>query len=88
MKLIVLYQPRSEHARATEAYVRELQQLHPDKEVVLMDVDGIQGSQKAELYDAVRYPALLVISGENNSLVNSWTGETFPLMDEVVAYLR
>ena len=86
MQLLVLYRPNSEFARPTEEYVREFKRLHPEKEVVLMDIDSVEGLQKAQLYDVVRHPALLAVANDLN-LLNSWVGEQMPLMDEVAAYL-
>ena len=87
MKLVVLYQPNTEFARITEEYVQEFKGLHPEAEVVLVDVDSIEGSKQAQLYDVVQYPALLAIAN-NGSLLNMWSGNLLPLMDEVMGYLR
>jgi hypothetical protein len=87
MKLVVLYQPHTEFARITEEYVQEFKGLHPEAEVALVDVDSIEGSKQAQLYDVVQYPALLAIAN-NGSLLNMWSGSLMPLMDEVMGYLR
>jgi len=86
MQLLVLYQPKSEFARVTEDYIQDFKRLHPDKEVVLMDVESVEGTEKAKVYDVLRYPALLALANDS-TLQNAWSGEQFPLMDEVAAYL-
>lgn len=87
MKLVVLYRPRTEFARITEEYVQEFKGLHPEAEVLLVDVDSIEGSNQAQLYDVVQYPALLAIATDG-SLLNMWSGNVLPLMDTVAGYIR
>jgi hypothetical protein len=53
-----------------------------------MDVDSIQGVEKANLYDIVEYPAVLVSREDDSSLSNVWTGEPLPLMNELNGYLN
>ncbi|HUD81478.1 MAG TPA: hypothetical protein VMR08_02555 [Patescibacteria group bacterium] len=88
MKLLFLYRPRSEYARELEQYVREFKRLYPDKNVELLDVDSIQGEAKARLYDVVEYPAIIVIRDDDSSLVNYWTGQRLPTMNDVISYLN
>jgi hypothetical protein len=87
MKLLVLYQPRSEFARITEEYVQELKSLNPEADITLIDVDSVEGSKQAQLYDVVQYPALLATANDG-LLLNMWTGSLMPLMDEVMGYIR
>ncbi len=87
MELLVLYQPNSERARVTEEYLREFKRRHPDREVTLVDVDGVEGTALARLYDVVHYPTFLVVRGDKG-LVNAWSDEQFPLMDDVYGYLN
>jgi hypothetical protein len=87
MKLVVLYQPHSEFAQATEAYLKEFKKLYPDKKLEMVDADSARGSQIAELYEALSYPALLALA-DDGQLLNAWLGPTLPLMNDVVAYLR
>ena len=87
MKLLVLYRPLSEHATAVEDYVNNFRRDYPDKELELMDVDSIDGSNKAQLYDVVRYPAFLALDSAG-SLLNMWSGSDLPLVGEVAGYLN
>jgi len=82
MKVVVLYRPDSEHARITEQYVQEFKSLHPNVDVVMMNIDSPEGTAETELYGIVQYPALLALTDEGQ-LLNLWMGKSFPLMDEV-----
>lgn len=87
MNVVILYQPRSEHSRSVEEFVHHMHSIYPDQEIILMDVDSVEGSDKAELYDIVQYPAIMVLA-DDGSLVNRWVGGNLPLVDEVAGYLR
>ena len=88
MKVLFLYRPNSEHAHDVEQYASEFRQLYPNQDVELMDVDSIHGVEKANLYDIVEYPAVLVSREDNSSLSNVWMGEPLPLMNELNGYLN
>lgn len=85
MKLVILYRPNSEHARAAETFVHDFSQRYPDIKVEMMDVDSREGSAQASLYDLMRHPAILALAGDG-VLLKSWEGEEMPLMDEVASY--
>ncbi len=87
MKLLILYQPNTEHARTVEEYVHDFNRRYPDSSVVLTDVDSVEGIEEAELYDVVEYPTLLALA-QDGSLLSSWSGVPLPLMDAVAGYLR
>ena len=87
MKTLILYRPRSEHARSVEEFVQNLTRVYPETQPTLTDVDSIDGSHQAELYDAVHYPAILVLA-DDGSVVMSWMSEQLPLIDEVAGYVR
>lgn len=86
MKVLILYQPRSEHARGVEQFVRDLSAAYPDHPVELMDVDSVRGSELGELYDAVEYPTILALS-DDGSVRNSWSGPTLPLINDVGGWM-
>mgnify|MGYP001209359697 CR=1 FL=1 len=85
MKALVLYQPKSEHATTVESYVREFVR-RTNKMLGLIDAESKHGVQLVELYDVVRYPAVLAIA-DDGQLLNLWLGEPLPLIDDVAAYL-
>ena len=84
MKVTILYDPRSEHARKVEDFVREMSRMY-DRPVTVLDMNSREGNDKAMLYDIMQFPAILATS-QDGSLLKSWLGPILPLMDEVVYY--
>lgn len=84
MKVIVLYRANSSHAQSAEEFIRNLSS-RDYVELEALDVDSIEGGRIAELYDIVRYPAVLVIRSDGN-LQKLWQDEQLPLIDEVMSY--
>jgi hypothetical protein len=85
MKLLVLYRPQSEHARAVDNFVREMQ-TRSTQEVELVDVDSQEGIRKVELYDAMQYPTVLATTDEGH-MQKMWPGTPLPLVNDVVGFL-
>jgi hypothetical protein len=86
MKVLVLYRPDSEHASATEAFVRDLERRHELADrIEVVNIDSRAGSDMAKLYDIVQYPGILVLN-DFGSIVRSWQGDQFPLLEEVAGY--
>lgn len=87
MKLVIFYNPNSEHARDVETFVHDFRRQHaPDYKIELMDVNTRDGAASASVYDIVRYPGMIV-SAEDGRVIWSWQGPGMPLMDEVASYL-
>lgn len=85
MKILVLYRPKSDHARRTEEFVENMQRQHGLK-VEIIDVDSREGIATTNLYDVMVYPAILITSIDGQ-LIKMWSGEEVPpMMNEVVAY--
>lgn len=84
MKVLVLYRPMSEHATATEEFLRNLERQH-GLEVETIDIDSRDGQEKAKLYDIVQYPAILVVD-DFGSVLNIWQGDQLPMIDDVTGY--
>lgn len=85
MKAIALYNPNSDHARSVIEFTQNVER-RSGKVIELISLETIQGSNMAELYDIVDYPAVLVIA-DNGSLHKLWEGSELPLIDELVSYL-
>lgn len=83
----MLYRPNSEHASAVESFLRDLErrQSISDK-LETLSLDSREGAETAKLYDVFEYPAILVID-DFGSILRSWQGEQFPLMDEIAGYV-
>ena len=67
-----------------ESYIRDFSHIHPDHKTELIDIDSKRGSDLAQVYDIVTYPALIVMT-DDGQMLNFWQGEVLPLMDEVAA---
>ena len=85
MKVLILYQPRSEHASDVESFVRDFKLRHEASRIELVDVDGREGIATATLYDVMSYPTILALR-DDGSVLHSWEGSMLPLMDEVAYY--
>lgn len=85
MKVVVLYRPQSEHARAVEEFLREFN-TRSSHEVETLDVDSRDGVKMVELYDAMEYPAVLATTDEGQ-LQKMWSGTPLPLVNDVVGFI-
>lgn len=87
MRIVILYHPKSEQEGKVLDYVRDYHIRHPDRQVELVSLETIEGSEMARIYDITRYPAILVIAA-GGALQQLWEGETLPLMNEIDAFYR
>jgi thioredoxin-related protein len=87
MKVLVLYRPKSEHARKVEIFLHDLQKQHDvdQSSLKILDVDSREGIELATVYDIMTTPAI-VVTDNNGGYINSWVGEELPLMRDVAAY--
>jgi len=85
MKVLLLYRPKSEHARMVEEFAHEFQRREASRHIDLIDVDSRDGSATATLYDIVQHPTILVLS-DDGQVIQMWSGGPLPLMDELAAY--
>lgn len=83
--MVVLYRSESEHGRNVEQYAREFTR-RTSRQLQLIEVDSVEGSELARLYDVTQYPAILATANDG-SLENMWQGEPLPLIDEVTGYV-
>jgi len=86
MKLLVLYKPKSEHARVVEEYLNDFRYQYPDVEVEALDAESVEGVNKSELYDILEYPALLALASDS-TLQSMWAGKMLPQKQEVISYI-
>jgi hypothetical protein len=87
MKLIVLYKPRSEHARSLEEYLTDFHTIYPSVEVEQLDAESVEGINKSIVYDILDFPALIATANDG-SVINMWIGQMLPQKQEVIGYLR
>lgn len=86
MKVVVLYHPNSEHARAVEEFARDFSR-QVDRKLELLSLESREGSAMASLYDATTYPTILAMAS-NGSLLRMWQGQVLPLINEVAYYAQ
>lgn len=86
MKSVIIYRPESEQARSVESFVRDSARQE-NIEFELINVDTPRAMDMARLYDIVSYPAILVLR-DDGQLVQYWSGEPLPLIQEVAAFAR
>lgn len=87
MKAVILYHPNQEFGGLAEDFKRDFESRMKGREIELVSLETVEGAEMAKLYDAVRYPAILVITN-NGQLQKLWQDRPLPLIDEVAAYLR
>ena len=86
MRVTILYRSQSEHERSVLEFERDYNH-QTGRDLELVDLNTIEGSNLAELYDIVRYPAILATT-DDGALLQLWQGEILPLMSDVTFYDR
>lgn len=84
MKVVILYRPDSDHARAVEEFAHEFERIH-GRPVAMVSVNTRDGAATASLYDIMQYPAVMATT-DIGEMLQVWSGENLPLMNEVAAY--
>jgi len=84
MKVVVLYRSNSEHERSVLEFERDYNRI-TGRQLSLLDINTREGWALASLYDVVRYPAVLAM-GDAGELLQIWTDDSLPLMNEVMYY--
>lgn len=85
MKIVIIYRPNSEYGRITEEFIHDYRVRYPDAKLDIVDVDSRDGIATASLYDIMQFPTILALRNDG-SLLKTWMGERFPLMDEIASY--
>ncbi len=87
VKVIVLYRPNSDHARAVESFVRDFERQHDGStKLELTSVNTRDGAAMASLYDIMAYPSILALA-DDGSVLNTWIGPDLPLMADIASYM-
>jgi hypothetical protein len=85
MKVTIFYRPESEHAREVEEFIHEFKRRYPDANPLVLNVDSVEGSEKARIYDIMQYPSVIAASDDGSEL-QRWDKGIMPLMSEVAYY--
>lgn len=83
-KVIVIYKPQGENARAVEDYMRDFYR-QTGRELEVLDPESREGADMCRVYDIVEYPSMLAMS-DDGQLQNSWRGLPLPTINEVSYY--
>jgi hypothetical protein len=86
MQAIMFYRPNSEHETMVTRYLRDLNR-QTGHSITMVSVDTQDGVAQAELYDILRFPALVVVK-DSGELIQSWQDELLPTINEVSGYLN
>ncbi len=85
MKAVILYRPNSEFDTSVNEYVREFGR-ETGKTIALVDQDSPQGSEIANLYEVMQFPAIVVFR-DDGSFAQSWIErEKWPTISELSYY--
>lgn len=88
MRVVVIYRPRSDHARRVEEYVADFERFHPGEDLETLSIDTPDGSHIAELYGIMTYPAVLALK-DDGQMQQMWEGvDKLPLMNDLAYYAR
>ncbi|HEV2412560.1 MAG TPA: hypothetical protein VGS28_02005 [Candidatus Saccharimonadales bacterium] len=84
MKVMVLYRSNSESDRQTSDFLHDYER-QTGKTIQAVNADDVEGSQTADLYEVVNYPAIIV-TADDGSLIKIWQGPQLPTISEVSYY--
>ncbi len=88
MRVIVLYRPKSEHARRVEEYIADFQRFHPGETLETHNIDSIEGAKTARLYGVMEYPVVLAVANDG-VMQQMWQGvDKLPLMNDLAYYAQ
>jgi hypothetical protein len=87
MRVAVLYRSSSEHERQVLDFEREFERF-TGHTLDMLDVNTRDGSAMANLYDILKYPAVIAVSNEGR-VQQVWDVDNgMPLINEVSYYSR
>jgi hypothetical protein len=85
MKAVILYKPNTELETSVNEYAREFAR-QTGRAIELVDVEGIAGTETAQLYDVMQFPAILVFR-DDGQFIQSWIDrEKWPTISELSFY--
>jgi thioredoxin-like negative regulator of GroEL len=85
MRVVILYRPDSEHARAVETFLHDFQARNGSVKIEVLNVDEREGIAMVNLYDVMRYPTIIAMA-DDGTVLNMWEGDELPRMDDVASY--
>jgi hypothetical protein len=87
MRLLVIYRPKSEHARVVDEFIFNYEQRGDRTKVEVVDFDSAAAQSMLGIYGIVQHPTILALR-DDGQLMKQWEGPQMPLIDEVISYLH
>jgi len=85
MKTVIYSRDKRDYSRAVSEFVEMFSRKYPGHTIELKDPDSREASLRMSMLGVDRYPAI-VVSRDDDAVVQLWQGEPLPLLDEVAAY--
>ena len=85
--MIILHKLNAETDTQLQGYLRDFEQ-RTGKQIELMDVEGKEGVELAQIYDILQFPAILVRE-DMGELVQAWSEiDKWPTISELSYYTQ
>ena len=86
MRVVVVYRPESDHARAVTDFLRDFSR-QTGRVLEEINPDSAAGNSFCEVYDIVEYPTIVVLS-DGGQMQSMWRGLPLPTISEVSFYVQ
>jgi len=87
MKVVILYQPESEHDTRVQEYVEDFRRV-TGRELTLLDAYSKEGVELAKTHDILQFPAIVVVENDGG-FVESYTElDKWPTASELSYYAK
>mgnify|MGYP001438326356 CR=1 FL=1 len=84
MKVVIVFKPESEHARAVSDFLHEFHR-QTGRELEMVNPETKEGDAFCRTYDVVEYPTMLAL-GDDGVMQQTWRGLPLPTISEVSYY--
>jgi hypothetical protein len=85
MKTVIYSRDGRDYSRSVTEFIEMFGRKYPGQSIEIKDPDTRESSSLLSMLGVDRYPAIIV-TRDNEAVVQMWQGEPLPLLDEVAAY--
>jgi len=85
MKTVIYSREQRDYSRAVTEFIEMFARKYPGQTIEMKSPDTREASSLMSMLGVDRYPAI-VVTRDNDAVVQMWQGEPLPLLDEVAAY--
>lgn len=85
MSVVVIGRINSEYGTELETYLRDIKS-QSGVELEIIDPDTPEGISLCESYGIYEYPTFLARREDSGSALATWSGKTFPMINEILYY--